>query len=89
MKSQISNLHIEAGDIVSIRTAGGGGYGDPRCRPAEAVREDVVREYVSPDRAASTYGVTVDPETGEIEETAPDRDEDADSAATGGLDTDD
>jgi len=37
--------------------AGGGGWGDPRQREPERVREDVVRGYVSRDAARDDYGV--------------------------------
>jgi N-methylhydantoinase B/oxoprolinase/acetone carboxylase alpha subunit len=71
--SKFSNLEIEAGDVISIQTAGGGGYGDPYARPPEAVQEDVRLGYLSPDRAFEKYGVRIDPETGEISGFAPER----------------
>ena len=37
--------------------AGGGGWGDPRERAVERVREDVVRGYVSREAAREDYGV--------------------------------
>jgi N-methylhydantoinase B len=37
--------------------AGGGGWGDPRERAPELVRQDVVRGYVSRDAARDDYGV--------------------------------
>ncbi len=39
-----------------IETAGGGGYGDPRGRSAEHVREDVRNGKVGEDAARSVYG---------------------------------
>lgn len=41
-------------------TAGGGGYGDPRERPAEVVRRDVAEGWISRERAAEVYGVALD-----------------------------
>jgi N-methylhydantoinase B len=38
---------------------GGGGYGDPRKRPAEKVAEDVRRGLVSIEAARELYGVAL------------------------------
>jgi N-methylhydantoinase B len=46
-----------AGDVLEIRTAGSGGYGDPRERPRGAVVQDVLDGYVSPASAATDYGL--------------------------------
>lgn len=51
---------LNAGDVVSFRTAGGGGYGDPRERERERVVADVVDGYVSVAAAARDYEVVVD-----------------------------
>ena len=40
-------------------SAGGGGFGAPRDRPAEAVRADLEAEYVSSAEAERLYGVVV------------------------------
>lgn len=45
---------------------GGGGFGDPHLRPAERVAEEVRYGYVSVEKAASDYGVVVDPVTFEV-----------------------
>jgi|AntRauMinimDraft_4_1070384.scaffolds.fasta_scaffold00988_4 N-methylhydantoinase B len=50
---------FEPGEVVSNRTGGGGGYGDPFDRPPEAVREDVVDGYVTRDGAREMYGVVL------------------------------
>lgn len=52
-------FHPEPGDVVTIMTPGGGGYGDPLERPAERVREDVRYGYVSEEAARCAYGVVV------------------------------
>jgi N-methylhydantoinase B len=44
------------GDVLSIRTAGGGGYGDPSSRPRELVRRDVEDGKISLERARDLYG---------------------------------
>jgi N-methylhydantoinase B len=48
-----------ADEVVSNRTAGGGGYGDPYERSPEAVRADVADGYVSREAAREEYGVVV------------------------------
>jgi N-methylhydantoinase B len=52
---------LGAGTVVSLRTGGGGGYGDPRDRDPEFVARDVRAGYVSARRAAADYGVVVGP----------------------------
>jgi N-methylhydantoinase B len=54
---------LRPGDAYRIRSGGGGGYGDPRERPAELVAEDVRQGYVSLEVAREHYGVVVDAET--------------------------
>jgi len=50
---------LEVGDVVSMRSAGGGGFGDPLDREPELVLADVVDELVSPEQAREDYGVIV------------------------------
>lgn len=50
-------FHAEAGDVVTIMTPGGGGYGDPLERDPAAVAADIRRGFVSPRRAREDYGV--------------------------------
>ncbi len=48
---------LRTGDILRLETGGGGGYGHPFDRPAEAVLHDVQDGFVSVDAAARHYGV--------------------------------
>jgi len=57
------SISINAGDVVSTRVGGGGGWGDPFERDVEAVRRDVVQGYVSLDAARREYGVVLDAAT--------------------------
>jgi len=61
-------FHPQPGDIVTIMTPGGGGYGDPLQRPAKMVRDDVLFGYVSEQAARDDYGVVL--RDGDIDEQA-------------------
>jgi N-methylhydantoinase B len=52
-------IALAPGDVVGSLSTGGGGYGDPRQRPFEAVLNDVREGYVSVARAADAYGVVL------------------------------
>jgi N-methylhydantoinase B len=56
---KVTNHVIVAGDLVVMRSAGGGGYGDPLERDPERVRADVDAGYVSRARAEERYGVVL------------------------------
>jgi N-methylhydantoinase B len=51
-------IEVEAGDVVSYRTCGGGGYGPPEERDREAVGRDVREGKVSLARAREVYAWT-------------------------------
>jgi N-methylhydantoinase B len=50
---------VRAGELIRIRTTGGGGWGDPLQRPYDAVVRDVRWGKVSVEGAARDYGVVV------------------------------
>jgi N-methylhydantoinase B len=50
---------VRAGEVIRIRTTGGGGWGDPLDRPYEEVMRDVAWGKVSPAGAFADYGVRV------------------------------
>jgi N-methylhydantoinase B len=52
-------IELQDGETIVSITAGGGGYGDPRERPAEQVAHDVLERWISTERARDTYGVAV------------------------------
>jgi N-methylhydantoinase B len=58
--SKIDVLSLEPGDVLSVRTPGGGGHGDRFQRPAAAVLADVAAGLVSREHARDAYGVVVD-----------------------------
>ncbi|MGE3702717.1 MAG: hypothetical protein AB7G08_28715, partial [Hyphomicrobiaceae bacterium] len=53
---------IVQGDIVVMQSAGGGGYGDPLSRDLDRAEEDVLKGYVSEERARLDYGVVMRPD---------------------------
>ena len=50
-----TTIEIQAGDVVSYRTCGGGGYGPPEERDRKAVARDVREGKVSLERAREVY----------------------------------
>lgn len=58
----------EPGDVIHIHSPGGGGRGCPFDREPEHVLRDVARGYVSPEAAASDYGVAI--RDGAVDQTA-------------------
>ena len=47
---------MEPGDRLIFRTAGGGGWGDPRLRDRSEIAGDVAKGYVSAEAARRDYG---------------------------------
>jgi N-methylhydantoinase B len=56
MVSKMVGISIRRGDRLRLETPGGGGYGDPRERSAEAVTRDLRLGYVTPEAARRDYG---------------------------------
>tara|TARA_B110000116_G_C16796989_1_gene567409 strand:+ start:35 stop:2071 length:2037 start_codon:yes stop_codon:yes gene_type:complete len=57
---------INKGDVVIMRSAGGGGYGSPLERDVDLVVNDVMVGYVSREAAEDDYGVAID-DTGQVD----------------------
>lgn len=53
----IGDVELQPGEFLGHRLSGGGGYGEPRVRPVELVREDVLAGFVSFEAAREVYGV--------------------------------
>lgn len=64
----IDTAVLQPGDVLEIRSAGGGGRGDPLEREAWRVAQDVARGYVSCEAAVRDYGVIV--KDGKLDEAA-------------------
>lgn len=50
---------LDAGDVVSVETGGGGGYGPPSERPLALVQRDLDRGYISAGAATTEYAVNL------------------------------
>jgi N-methylhydantoinase B len=53
----VTALDVDEGDVIRLHTANGGGYGDPRRRRRELVRDDVRNGYVTEETARTVYGL--------------------------------
>lgn len=58
--AKLLTARIKKGDAFAVRSGGGGGFGDPKKRPAETVANDVRQGYVSIHSARDDYGVVCD-----------------------------
>ena len=58
--SKEQDISMAPGDMVWVKTPGGGGYGDPFKRPPQAVFKDVRLGRVSIQQALKLYGVVVE-----------------------------
>ena len=50
------SAQLKAGETLSLRLPGGGGYGPPSERDRTSVARDVKNGYVSPEQAVALYG---------------------------------
>jgi len=64
---RLSAEPLSKGDLVSIRTSSGGGFGNPLDRDPKMVLRDVRDELISVDIAREVYGVIVDPDKMEVD----------------------
>jgi N-methylhydantoinase B len=65
--------HMAPGEILANCSGGGGGWGDPFQRDPDKVLDDVRNEYVSITSAREDYGVVIDPDTLQLDQTATQR----------------
>ncbi|MEO6703197.1 MAG: hydantoinase B/oxoprolinase family protein [Jatrophihabitantaceae bacterium] len=61
---------VRAGEIIRIRTTGGGGWGDPLEREPAAVLRDVQWAKVSAEAALADYGVVLSNDQASVDEAA-------------------
>ena len=54
--SKVGGVALQRGDVVTVETSGGGGFGVPSERDPAAIQADVETGYVSAASATSDYG---------------------------------
>jgi N-methylhydantoinase B len=59
MEGLVDDHPVRAGEVIRIRTTGGGGWGDPLNRPPDKVADDVRDGKVSASGARDDYGVVL------------------------------
>src|SRR4051812_4787274 len=59
MEGLVDDHPVRAGEVIRIRTTGGGGWGDPLNRPPDRVAADVRDGKVSAEGAREDYGVVL------------------------------
>ena len=67
---KVQGFPLEHGDVLEMKSTGGGGYGDPLDREVEKVRWDALNGYISIERARDVYGVIINPENFEVDSEA-------------------
>lgn len=58
--AKAENVPLRRGDVITMRTPGGGGWGPPGQRDRAAVEQDVRLGYISQERARQSYGLDID-----------------------------
>ncbi|MGC4153294.1 MAG: hydantoinase B/oxoprolinase family protein [Propionicimonas sp.] len=66
-----SSFVMNTGDVLSIETSGGGGWGDPLRRDRDALDRDVRGGLISPERARAVYGLRLPSTSAGSETTKP------------------
>jgi N-methylhydantoinase B len=54
---KVAQYRLKRGESARLVTGTGGGYGDPRLRPAEDIRRDLRDGYITAEMAEKEYGV--------------------------------
>jgi N-methylhydantoinase B len=57
LRSKVTGVPLQAGDLFRVRTTGGGGWGDPRARDRAAVRHDLALGKITAEAARDVYGL--------------------------------
>ena len=61
-KPKSTRIPMPKGDLLRLRTGGGGGYGDPAARSPEAVQADLDDGYITEDYARRHHPGALTPE---------------------------
>jgi len=54
---KVNGLKVREGDVIRCSTGGGGGFGDPTERVADAVQTDIADRHVTEEMALRRYGI--------------------------------
>jgi N-methylhydantoinase B len=73
LPSKTTRVPVRAGEVLTVFTAGGGGFGPPLARDPELVRRDVQAGRVSAESAHRDYGVILDPDKFAVDGLATER----------------
>jgi N-methylhydantoinase B len=65
---KVAAQSLGKGDLIRLKTGGGGGFGDPLDREPVNVLGDVANEYITVEQARSDYGVVVDKATMKVDQ---------------------
>ena len=67
LPNMVGEQTVQPNERIVSYSAGGGGYGDPHQRPAQAVLTDAVEGYISVRRAREIYGVVLTGDPAKVE----------------------
>jgi N-methylhydantoinase B len=56
---KVQGFRLRKGDVVSMQTSGGGGFGNPYARDPQGVLDDVQKGYLTLDCAMDAFGVMI------------------------------
>lgn len=59
-------FEVDPGEIISIQTPGGGGYGDPKLRSQKAIYNDILDGKISAKKAEEDYGFVLERENNQL-----------------------
>ncbi|UFS58247.1 hydantoinase B/oxoprolinase family protein [Subtercola endophyticus] len=59
---KVNALRVKRGDVITTRTGGGGGYGDPKNRSRALIERDLLNGQLTAAGAVEKYGYTASPE---------------------------
>ena len=65
--SKVTGYPMQANELLQIKTANSGSYGDPFERDPERVLDDVLDDFITLAMAEKDYGVVIDPTTMQID----------------------
>jgi N-methylhydantoinase B len=65
---KVAAQSLVKGDLIRLKTGGGGGFGDPLERDPEKVLNDVIDQYITVEQARGDYGVVVNQATMKVDQ---------------------